>query len=145
MAKLAWSLLCRRVIVDETTKLASAIDVLEGFEFQTKPDVTKIEGLSLEFAAVCLWTRSDTSKPETVRQRLRLEGPDPKLNAPPPWEAVVDLVKTRNHRNVFLFQGFPYLGEGDYVFHVELQEGARWTEQSRMVLTVKRKAVAPES
>jgi hypothetical protein len=146
MAQLVWSILCRRIIVDEATKLVSFIDVLEGFEYGVPPSlpqtVQPLQALPLEFSLVTLWTRSDPLKGETARQRLVLAGPDPTLAPPQPIEIEVDLNKTRNYRTTVLFQGIPYLGDGDYVFKIELQQGKSWTPKTEVLLVVKRSATA---
>lgn len=134
MARLLWSLICRRAIVDENFKAVSLIDVLEGIDVGLPPG-EKLSVIPVESAFVTLWTRLNATKPESPStQRIRVIGPDGAES--PPVFAPMDLSNHRNWRNVVQFRGITFRGPGDYTFVVELGSGDQWVEHSRVVLAV---------
>ena len=137
MAKLVWTLLCRRAIVDENLKLVSLIDVVESFDFGAPPGA-QLDNLPIEITAVTLWTRDDPAKPEVTQERIRLVGPTGKEGQPA--IAPIDLSDHRNYRNVVLWQGLPFSGSGEYAFVVEIKTAAGWEERGRMLLIVNQMA-----
>jgi hypothetical protein len=140
MAKLVWTLLCRRAIVDENIKLVSLIDVVESFDFGAAPGA-QVDNLPIEIAAVTLWTRDDPAKAEVTQERVRLVGPTGKEGQS--VVAPVDLSNHRNYRNVVVYQGVPFSGSGEYAFIVELKTADGWAERGRMLLLINQ--VAPQS
>lgn len=134
MARLLWSLVCRRALIDETFKAVSLIDVLEGIDVRLPPGEA-LQVVPIELASVSLWTRNDPGKSESSStQRIRVIGPDGTQSAPVISE--VNLWGHRNWRNIVHFQGFSFRGHGDYTFVVELGTEPKWVEHGRVVLAV---------
>jgi hypothetical protein len=140
MPEHVWTIACRRVLVDESTKVSSFIDVLEGFEYFGTDDFAHAAGFPIELAIITLWARSDPAKEEVAKHRLTIVGPkmppeDPKALP----EATIDLTAVRFHRTTFAFQGFPNYGDGDYSILIDLLEGDQWKTVKTLTITVNRR------
>lgn len=143
MAEHVWTVICRRAIVDEATKVPSLIDIVEGFEFIGTENIEAQTAFPLELAVVTQWARSDANTPEMARHRLKILGP--KLpEAPPPSlpEVTIDLTSGRFHRTTFAIQGFPNYGMGDYSVLIELLVGGEWIVAKTLIITIRRKDLA---
>jgi hypothetical protein len=141
MAEHVFTVLCRRAIVDEATKIPSLIDIIDGFEYSGPENIEAQPAFPLELAVVTQWTRSDPNTPEMSRHRLNILGPKPPREPPPSFpEVAVDLTTGRSHRTTFAMQGFPNYGIGDYSLLIELLVGAEWIVAKNLTFTIKRKA-----
>jgi hypothetical protein len=140
MAEHVWTVICRRAIVDEATKVPSLIDIVEGFEYVGAENIDAMTAFPLELAVVTQWTRSDPDTAEMARHRLKILGPKTPKQPPAMPEVSVDLTTSRFHRTTFAMQGFPNYGEGDYSVLNELFAREEWVVVKKLNLTVKRKA-----
>ena len=139
MAEHVWTVICRRALVDETTKVPSLIDIVEGFDVFGTEDIEAPAAFPLELAVVTQWARSDADIPEMARHRLNILGPKSPEVSPQLPEVAVDLTSGRFHRTTFAMQGFPNYGIGDYSMLIELLVGGEWIVAKTLTITVRRK------
>jgi len=140
MADHVWTVICRRAIVDEATKVPSLIDIVEGFEYVGAENIESMTAFPLELSIVTQWARSDPDTAEMASHRIRILGPQTPKEPQPMPEVGVDLRTSRFHRTTFAMQGFPNYGNGDYSLLIELLVDEKWLVVKTLNLTVKRKA-----
>lgn len=143
MARLVWSVLCRRATIDKDTNSVSLMEVTE--QLNVKATSFSSEGpnretpllLAWEFDLVSLWMRSDPEEPERTTERVVFVGPDGRaLGEPVVTE--VDLESHQRMRSRLRMNGLPLSGTGYHFFVIE-QPGdqGEWLEVARVPLDVR--------
>ena len=136
MADVAWSIICRRAIIDKRTNHLSMIDALDGLNFQMtdneKSDDTWT-AVPVELALVILYRRSDMNEPEEVNSRLFIEGPS-NQRFPTIIDGHIDLKASHQSRSITEFLELPFQESGIYWFIVELEQDGEWVEATRAQL-----------
>ena len=144
MAKLIWSVLCSRHILDKESNSVSLLDVLEEATIATPaplPEPSKANPATLvgfQGTLLSLWERSNPDSPETDHCRLILVGPNKQKLVQP--EAEIGLVTHRRNRVALKIDMLPWMGFGRYEWHV--QQAAKRTKRGK-VQTWRRVATVP--
>lgn len=139
MARLLWSILCERAIVEERPRgLISLIDVLEEVRLPPPPNEdwkAKRMWVPVKMTLVNYWCRTKENVAEKVEARVRMIGPSKKVLATNTLD--VDLQTNTRMRTLFVAPVFPFDGAGEYSFLTQVKAGTRWTNASRCSFRVK--------
>ncbi len=127
MARLIWSLLCDRPIIDAYRNSISVIDVVEVLTIQGPPlpkDGVPVV-VPIEITLVSLWMRSELEKPERIAARPVIVTPDGDERFGKPIDG--DLESAPRTRLIQRFTSFPLAGSGEYTIRIESRsEGEEW-------------------
>lgn len=138
MAKVLWSILCEKAVIDQISKTVSLHSLLEKVEIS--PDIrniieegTKTPAIPIRFDLVTLFSRSNIEQPETAIVRLAVKKPNTKKKAH--QEETIDLVSAGKGRLIIGFPAITYTGEGDYIFYIEQKhtdksDNIKWKKMS---------------
>lgn len=138
MARHIWSVLCRSAIIDQHTNNISLLNVVESMIFapqQSVPEGKEWNMLSNEIFLVSFVVRSDVDEPEKCQLRIKAIAPDgTKHDAENMIDA--DLTEHVRSRSLLQLQGIPFWSSGIHWFTVDLKDGKRWKEVSRIPLNI---------
>lgn len=123
MAKHLWTVVCRKVVIDQSTNTASIFEVMEELGIFPVPSADQVDKvmLPIDFASVSLWARDDPSTGESQTQRIQVLGPSGRELASA--EQSFDLDKFSRARNIANVPGLPYSGLGTYTVKVSVKTG----------------------
>ena len=120
-----WTILCERIIVDETSQLLSLIDVIEDINIPALPcDDKNITVVPIRWVLVNFWARTDETIPEYAEIKIRLVSPIETVVAE--RELKIDLTEKVNLRHFFRSGELPVQGEGTYRFIIEINNDGVW-------------------
>lgn len=141
MARVIFCLACDSVIVDGTSNKLSLINILEQINVQRKDEPGSNNfwiDSNLNITICTFLTRSDTSKPEEVRGRLRFFSHE-EIELGAKFEFPVDLEKSITFRSSVVMPTFPvYVSDGQHqqLIVVELWENDVWVQVLRTIIHV---------
>lgn len=149
MAKLIWAVLCRRAIIDQQTKQASLIDVIEKITLYREelegqlPDgrtYEEVVAAGIVFPmSICLvqfWTRSAPNKPEDFEMRILTLSPSGReLNKN---DLEISLAKYRNSRPAIQILNMVYVEDGIYRMVIQKRDAGsrRFMRQAEIPLEI---------
>lgn len=129
MATHAWTIVCRRAIVNMFDNSLSLIDQIESVAVPTPPappvdNPKALPAVPVDWTIITLWRRTDRSRPERINVRCKVLAPDGK--------SVVELVqelhldKLPNMRGLMQLAFLPLRGPGTYQFVVYVGRDKAW-------------------
>ncbi|MDZ4805563.1 MAG: hypothetical protein SGI90_11950 [Candidatus Eisenbacteria bacterium] len=128
MARLLWAVLCRRIIVDQPTGAISYIDALEGIGSAHYPAPAP------PIIAGTLWLREGEDE-HRLEVKVSILSPEEVLIVAD--SAVVELEKSHRRARIHIgFGGFQIQGPGQHFVLIEVKDGKRWKEHSRIPFDV---------
>jgi hypothetical protein len=135
MAKHAWSILCQRAeLHDENLSIIGVIDQLRVF---LGSDESLPANISVDWALVSVWYRSDRALEEELEQRITVQNPI--ATYPPSEPQKLSLLGTHvSARSIARLQELSIDGAGLYDFIVEHRSSGDgpWFEAYRVPLSV---------
>ncbi len=134
--KHAWTVLCRRTLIDDQTQSLSMIDTVELIEFETNEEVS---ALPIDLMLVSLWWRTEADQPENGKGRTQIiySANDQSLIN---MEYDIDLTKAPRHRLLGKLQGIPFVGSGIYQIVVQVFDESvdAWQNVATVPLQIQR-------
>lgn len=144
MAKVTWSILCEKAVVDSFSKTLSLHSIIEKIDVSPETDKNLEKDkdapvIPIRFCLVTLFLRSIKDKPEKPHVRLTVKLPNGKKKINP--EEIVDLESSGQSRLIMNFLGITYSGEGEYLFYIEQKQidksnKIRWKKLSETSLVI---------
>lgn len=142
MAKLIWSVLCKRGILDKRTNNVSLIDALENLEFRSSDPIEEEKQwklLPIEITLVSFITRTDYNEPERSKLRIQIASPDGRIHK----KSIitdVNLIEHQRFRNFAMMRQVAFWASGIHKFVVSLQgENDKWTKSAEIPLDIRQK------
>jgi len=114
-----WTVFCRRTIIDSETGQIGIIDCID--DLSIAPRAGQKKAFTMDCVVATLWARSDVTKPERGRFRVRLLTPSG-ISLGEQQIYPLDLEQNRWLRTRMALPGLPIDGAGRYVFVTELEE-----------------------
>jgi len=142
MAKLKWSIMCRRAIIDKKDNLLSIIDVIESVEFSSDVQVEEAKEwttIPYDVTLVCLMERSDLSVAEEFKTRVRVMADNDEIfeNG---HEFSVNLKDNKTNRIILGMKNLPFLYSGRYNFVIEAFNDEKWEGMGGTSIEVSQRA-----
>lgn len=145
MIRHAWSVVCEKVIIDQTTNNVS-LDVLEQMNLEGVVSLPLGQGFLVptRVEVVSLWYRDPSGGPDNGRARVRLIAPgdEKELGL---IEYALDLSVHERARTRGSLPAFPLVGSGTYYFLTEQKVDEKWNEVARIPLQVEAQTVQPSA
>lgn len=138
MARLLWTMVCNRAVVDQFTNSVSLIDLIEEIQVPRPPaqqDKRAKPVIPLRFYVASLWSRSDPNRPERTRSKLHIVAPNGEVLANAEQE--INLDSHQRMRGLMPLPMLPVPVEGEYKFIVFQQDGNRWKKMSTTSVMVR--------
>lgn len=152
MAKHAWTLLCKRAIIDRDSLIPFVIEIVQVVTVSEEDiargeDIAQGEGRSgyIEFPMQLfgLWARSDWAVPETVTLRLRILLPNGEystIQSTDEESFSISLLESPSIRPRIQIVGIPWAGLGVYWFSLEeYTNKKKWKQVATIPLELRRK------
>ncbi len=134
MVKLTLAAICERAIVDERTKLASLIDIIENLSISVNDDTEEGKdwvNVAGQFTLAMFYIRSDFGTPEECTCRLSVISPSEKVYKTR-LEFKVNLNDSDRTRVFMKLPSLPFFESGLYWFTLEAFEEDEWVELGRI-------------
>ena len=131
MARHTFSLLTRSVAVDPFTQGLTLHDIAEGIVIGSPVPVPPMNGdaflliAGFDWVFVSLVSRSSNETPEEPAGRITIVGPNDRPFDGPEFK--LDLINGPSTRNFTKISNFPYVGDGEYRFQLQIQRADGWT------------------
>jgi hypothetical protein len=125
MAKLVWTVVCQRSVIDKETNKLSLIDSLEMLAGSLIEPLSENAIFPIPFSVVSYLVRSNIKKPEIAALRIQLRVNGRKVWTQPE-EMKGDLKSAPRARVAMNSNGFPYFGNGTYEFVTQQRFGKKW-------------------
>ncbi len=146
MADNVWTFLCRKIIIDRDSLVASAIEVLEAVIVEEDAAISEGDVIPFPMQFYSWWVRSEWSTPESTILRLRIILPNSKQIDVKPDEVdsvefPLTLEKTTGIKMRMALGGFPWAGFGIYWYLLqERVDQETWRTAARIPLDVREAA-----
>jgi hypothetical protein len=134
MIEHAWTVVCKKAIVDPQTNNATLVEIVEQINSTQRVIFPTVAPVQMEL--VTLWYRSNIDTPEHGEGRIVFIGPDGR-EAGPPQVFPIDLTQGARLRTIAQLPGIPLVGEGVHYFQIELRADgqAQWRSVARIPVT----------
>ncbi len=137
MARIIWSVICKRIVMDEAAPhmLVAIIDPLDNISLVGPGDPASLKFFNFACRFIATWARSVPEEPEQATARLRYQPPGvEESTASQTFE--IDLGGYTRVRTGINLKELPFNGAGRYEFILELETSGGWREVARHMLDV---------
>jgi len=123
MIKHAWSLLCRKTIIDKETNNLSIIDILEQVQVNASVPSNAVFPVKvpISYELVSMWTREHASDETKAEIEIKITGPDGIVGTTHSKELVFP-VSIQRMRSRIRISGIEITNSGVYEFTVGIKE-----------------------
>lgn len=132
MAKLIWSMLCEKPLIDSQTNNVSLINIIEEFSVPNVPI-----SIPQPFFIVSLWQRelSDKNKPENFEYRIMLVSPSKSERELIKYKVKIEKERHRTMNGIIGLK----IGElGTHYISVEIKKDGDWKKSIRIPFYIRK-------
>jgi hypothetical protein len=135
MIEHAWTVLCRKAIVDPQTNNATLVETVEQINATGVVNFPTLAPMQMEL--VSLWYRSDVATPARGQGRVTFLGPDGHETVPAQVFSI-DLSAFVRVRSIAQLPGLPVTGPGMYYFQIAVldQGNEEWRNVGRVPVQI---------